>query len=138
MDVREWTEDLSVGFTELDRQHMYLFAQLNELTNLTDDMPHGVQALNRMGDALFDHFAAEERYMAAMSYPGLNSHRMEHRMFARVFSKVMMRVHSHPSASSVRTAHETLGNWMVKHILETDVHLGRFLAEHLEKQPAAW
>ena len=136
MDVRAWTQNLSVGFAELDRQHKHLFAQLNELTDATDDMTRSLQALNRLGDAMFDHFAAEERYMAALSYPELNSHRIEHRSFARVLAKILMRLQSHPSAASVREAHQTFGDWMTKHVLGTDVHLGHFLAKNMELQPA--
>jgi hemerythrin len=137
MDVRAWTQNLSVGYMEMDRQHKHLFAQLNELTDATDDMSLTLQTLNRFGDAMFDHFASEERYMAAMSYPDLNSHRVEHRAFARLFANVLMRVQSHPSPALVQEAHQTLGDWMTKHLLNVDAHLGKFLARNMELQPAS-
>ena len=136
MEVREWTQDLSVDFTELDRQHKHLYAHLNNLLEATNDMSLTLQALNRFGDAMFDHDASEERYMAAMSYPELNSHRIEHRSFARLFAKALMRVQSHPSAESVQMSHQMLGDWLTKHITETNVNLGRFLAENMQMQPA--
>ena len=138
MEVRAWTQNLSVGFTEMDRQHMHLFAQIDDLANVAEDMTLALQALDRLGDAMFDHFAAEERYMAAMAYPELNSHRLAHRSFARLFSKVLMQVRSEPSAWSVREAHQALGDWMAAHISQADVPLGRFLAQNVQAQPVTW
>jgi hemerythrin len=136
MNVRTWTENLSVGYTEMDRQHKHLFAQLNHLADAADDMPLTLQALNRLGDAMFDHFASEERYMAAMSYPELNSHRLEHRSFGRLFAKIMMRIQSNPSMESAQEAHQTLGDWMTRHLFTTDARLGKFLAGNMALQPA--
>jgi hemerythrin len=75
--------------------------------------------------------------MAAMSYPELNHHRTEHRAFARLFANVMMRVQSHPSLASVQEAHQTLGDWMAKHLQGPDIRLGKFLAKSMELQPVS-
>ena len=131
MAVRTWTQNLSVGFTELDRQHRHLFAQLNEILDARNDLSLTLQAINRLDEAMLEHFSSEDRCMVAMKYPELDSHRNEHRSFARLFAKVLARVQSHPSASSVQEVYQTFGDWMAKHILDIDVPLGKFLAKNM-------
>jgi hemerythrin-like metal-binding protein len=118
-----------VGFTELDRQHRHLFALLQKIFDARNDLPLALQALNRLNEAMLEHYSSEDRCMAAMKYPELDSHRREHLSFAAVFASALRRAQSRPSPSSVQEAYETLGDLMAKHILEIDVPLGKFLSE---------
>jgi hemerythrin-like metal-binding protein len=138
MEMRAWTQEMSVGFEELDRQHKQLFVYLNEMINLSGGISEALGALNRFGDAMFDHFAGEERFMAAMGYSELNFHRVRHLSFARQFAKVLMNIQNQEARPlAMMQAHQVLGDWLADEIRDVDVQLGHFLAQNIELQPAA-
>lgn len=132
MELRRWTEELAVGFEELDRQHQELFELLNNLNRFPNDLAEALSTLNRFGDAMFDHFAGEERFMAAMGYSELNHHRMRHQSFARLFARTLMSVQSQePWSQALAQAQDALGDWLATEIHDVDIHLGEFLARNL-------
>lgn len=132
MEVQRWSEELAVGFEELDRQHRNLFERLENLNRSPNDLAETLGAFNSFGDTAFDHFASEERFMAAMGYSELNHHRMRHQAFARLLARAMMNVQSQDAwGQAAAQAQVALGDWLAHEILDEDAHLGEFLARNL-------
>ena len=81
----QWTSTLAVGVPELDSQHQELFRRIDRLLDavLRQDRSEAGRLLEFLGGYVRDHFAAEERLMAEVSYPDAERHVREHRDFAR-------------------------------------------------------
>ncbi len=79
----QWTDDLAVGIEEIDRQHQELYVMVAALhdamrMNQLDRVLGVVSFLERYA---LEHFATEERHMAAQAYPRLPEHRALHESF---------------------------------------------------------
>lgn len=122
----EWTPALSVLDATMDAEHQRLIALMNTLYehNLRDsDRASIAQAFTELLDYARVHFADEERFMAAVSYPDLANHAQAHkhlllcvelqaREFATGDGKVPARVF------------DFFKSWLTSHILGADVKYG--------------
>jgi len=129
-----WTDDLAVGFGRIDEQHRELFARYNELVEecMTG---RGRQSLAPMLDFLTgyaaEHFAEEERIMELYAYPGSDRHRQEHEEFYERIAAIRIDLQLNgPSAALVSAITHSLVDWLVRHVRQVDVQLGKFLADH--------
>jgi hemerythrin len=126
-----WTEDLSTGVAEIDEQHKDLFRQLNDLLQACS-VKKGKEEIGRfvvfLSDYVILHFAAEEREMAAHSYPAMAGHKAEHEQFKKEIAKLKADYIEHGAnidvvLIAVRMSHD----WLREHIKKTDKALGAFL-----------
>ena len=82
MKICEWNSDYSVGIAELDAHHRQLFEILNELFTLmgegADDRSI-IHVINELIDYTHYHFDEEEKIMAKMNFPDLESHKELHK-----------------------------------------------------------
>jgi len=83
----QWTDDLAIGIDEIDRQHRELYVVVAALHDaMRANQPHRAEKVVRFLDRyILEHFATEERLMAAKRYPGLQEHRALHDVFAADF-----------------------------------------------------
>jgi hemerythrin-like metal-binding protein len=122
----KWKDVYSVGNKELDDQHQYMFALLNQLYTALQDGDTEVPI-----EQLFDkarlygklHFETEERLMAACGYPGLVEHRAMHQSYCDRVEK-MSQV-SGPDAPFELFIF--LKDWWISHITELDAHYAPWL-----------
>ena len=129
----EWKSEFSVGVLEIDEQHRKLLAIIN---HLHESMKAGNDSgeLSRVVDELLNytrfHFAFEEQLMERVGYPDAPEHRRRHQaMVARV-------VQFQADAANARALFsmklmEFLKYWLSKHILETDMAYGDFIARQV-------
>ncbi len=136
----QWTEDLAVGVAELDEQHRELFAAV---AALRDSMRAGsvrgagatVHYLERY---VREHFAAEERRMAAAGCSGLEAHRLVHRAFAAELDRRMVEFDRRgATASFVLDLSEWLGAWLREHVQGVDREMARELTARTQRRAAA-
>lgn len=127
-----WTEDLAVGYGLIDEQHKELFARYN---NLLDACKAGkgratiASLLDFLVEYVTVHFAEEERFMMRYAYPERNEHLQQHRELIRHVDEVRRELQENGASLFVITSiTQTLFNWLLKHVKQTDVKLGRFLA----------
>jgi len=130
-----WTEDLAVGFGRIDEQHRELFSRYDEL--LRECVAgRGRQSLVPLVDFLTgyaaEHFAEEERFMESYGYPGLDRHRREHGEFYDRIAAIRLDLQLNgPSAAIVSAITHSLVDWLIRHVKQVDVQLGRFLADRV-------
>ncbi len=77
----EWDSSNDTGIPAIDSQHRQLLLLLNMLGKATDGNEPDeklIAILARFVDSNELHFSSEERFMAGMSYPGLDDHKKEH------------------------------------------------------------
>jgi len=129
----KWTEELSVGYGLIDEQHKELFVRYN---SLLDACKEGrgretiIPVLDFMVEYVTKHFAEEEQYMKTFNFPDSHEHVQEHRELYKHVTEVHKELQEKGATIAVITAiNHTMFNWLLRHVKQTDVKLGRFLAD---------
>lgn len=130
----EWGPKLETGIEEIDEQHKILVEMCNEANRKLQDHvdKEFVERIvhDLMSYALY-HFDQEEDLMETYGYEAHapqdeQSHIAEHRSFSDTVSKV-----STDLAKGQMITREALmyflNNWLVNHIMNTDMRLAKFL-----------
>ncbi len=118
----EWKPEYSVGVPVLDRQHRGLIRIINKLT----DEAEGDGMIDWVFDQLEaytrEHFATEERLLEQYDYADLKEHRKQHRKFEEWLRAVRLTWRSGaPRDQIVATVNEFLRDWLIRHILSSDM-----------------
>ncbi|MBF0247132.1 MAG: hemerythrin family protein [Alphaproteobacteria bacterium] len=127
----EWTNDMSVGIGEIDRDHRKLVSYLNELglacmggqgTEILEDILQSLVEYTRV------HFANEEDIMRKVGYPDFDEHRERHARLVSELDDLMDRFHYGVDDEGIaHDAAQFLEAWLVRHILVEDRKIGRFV-----------
>jgi hemerythrin len=127
------TPDLVTGIPAIDEQHGELFDLANEVVMASDE---------RLHPALFDlaltfligytsyHFAAEEKVMAKVEYPGHPEHADVHTRLREEVLSILSRVRQQgPNAQSKHDVVRLLEDWVVRHVREADREFAAFVRQ---------
>ncbi len=126
-----WSEELSVGVSEIDDQHKRLILLIN---TLHDAMlaKQGKQAVSGILDELASytvyHFKTEEQYMEKFGYPAYQSHRLEHGSFIQSVDSFMNDYSAGKLGLSIDIMN-FLRDWVSNHIKGTDKKYSAFFRE---------
>lgn len=125
----QWTEDLATGIDQIDAQHRALYQQVAALheamrTSRLDQVPAVVEFLQRYA---LEHFATEEREMAAAAYPGLAEHRRLHQRFVDEFLRQRALLDAGITPSAVVDLSQWLTDWLRDHLRRVDAEMARHL-----------
>lgn len=132
MSPIQWSPALAVGVPEIDAQHQELFRRAERLViALRAGERAGVASLVRyVSSYAIEHFAAEERFMHEIGYPGLEGHRASHEAFRREFDELVRDFERKGATPLVSlTLLNWLSDWLRHHVGGVDVEIGRFAAE---------
>lgn len=120
-----WSDDLSVGHAEIDRQHKKWIDIFNTAhdkmmnKNIENLSGIAIEAVNEMHRYAETHFAFEEAYMEEIGYPEISKHKLQH----AIFTSHLKRIHDdinkgkHPLNSEIM---KIIENWFVNHIRSED------------------
>jgi len=130
-----WTEDLAVGFGLIDTQHKELFSRFNALLQACKE-GKGREVIEPVLDFMIeyvaDHFAEEERFMARYAFPERDEHMQQHRELVQYVGEVRKELRDKgPTVAVITSINHTLLNWLLRHVKQTDVKLGRYLASRV-------
>lgn len=118
-----WTDDLSVGVDDLDKDHQDLINIFNavlETKRFGDNRPQLKEALGRLLHYTREHFIREELYMAKCGFPDLTGHRQEHLYFVEKVAELENDL-ARSDSMMVRVEMITfLNDWLMKHIQTAD------------------
>jgi len=124
-----WDDTLSVEIDEIDDDH-------RRLTDLFNLLNHSVEAgdAREYIDALLEelisctvwHFRHEERLMLKYQYDGFEDHKTEHNELIDAVQELQQKFMSEKRVPSEQDL-EFLELWLTRHILSTDMQLGRYL-----------
>jgi hemerythrin len=126
-----WTQQYAVNIAELDRQHQWLFATVNELNEALSagqgaTVTHSV--LEKLVQYAQTHFVAEETLMKQHHFPGLEQHKLEHEKFVKDVGKFIEEFKSKKPTVPVSLL-MFLEHWLKHHILATDKAYSSYLNE---------
>ncbi len=134
--IFHWTDDLATDVPEIDAQHQELFGRVNGLLaacKLKKGKEEIGWFIGFLEQYVKEHFAGEERKMAASGYPGLALHAAEHREFTRKLLEIKQEFLEHGAGINVvLMAARASGDWLAEHIRKTD----KAMAAHLRSSSA--
>lgn len=129
MKTIQWDERLSLGIEELDKQHKGLLAIANEVIQAAGSSEWNEQVrdvMQRLREYTLRHFSAEEGYMEKILYPDLMLHKQEHKRLVRRVKEYQAQLEKGVEVSPAEVR-AFLKEWLVEHILGTDMAIGRFV-----------
>lgn len=127
-----WSDALGAGIVWMDYQHQTLIEKINLLyTAILEKKGEElvVKTLAFLDDYIENHFALEETYMQACSYPECSEHMQAHNQFRRNIRELK----AHTAAKGELAAESLcydLFEWFKNHITNTDKKFGIFLKAH--------
>lgn len=126
-----WTPKMSVGIDSIDGQHQKLIAQINAVVDIILFQPGPKADLNQVMDALVqytqEHFAFEEDLFSKHGYSETADHLNHHeRLRSGLISHIDKFRRSQLDQAKFL---EFLKDWLIKHIMETDMKYSAHLIE---------
>lgn len=126
MAAFKWTEDLSVGNSMIDKDHVHLFELVNKLYEAMSG-GKGNAILGEILDELISytvsHFGREERLMQQINYADYSKHKSEHDKLVAEVSELKRSFHAGAVTLSSKV-YMFLTDWLNKHIKASDKLLG--------------
>ena len=122
MPLVAWYKKYSVNNEELDGHHRKLFAILNRMYDSclqAEDMDCVVPILEELIEYTDYHFSAEEKYMLARGYKGIEEHRQHHRYFRDKLLE-LRDCENKNDYDYKREVMVLLGNWILRHVTVED------------------
>jgi hemerythrin len=128
MPLIQWNDSLSVGVTEIDKQHQKLVQMLNDLHEAMRQAK-GSSVLGPLVKELIDyagtHFKTEERYFTRFAYPDADAHKKQHADFVAEVLAFKSRFDANAVGLSMDVM-TFLSNWLQSHIKGEDKKYGPF------------
>lgn len=124
----KWSDDLSVGIEEIDRQHKVLVGLVNKMHEAIHKR-HGSEVVEEILAELANytviHFATEESIMGILGYPDYEEHHEIHEDLVQQVVELQKKVASGKTSVSFELLH-FLKIWLTKHILNEDMAYSDF------------
>ncbi len=130
MALFAWTPQMSIGVEQIDREHRGLVDAINAFH---DSMLAGQAAgtltsvLSKLIDYTQTHFRNEEQLLRRLGYPDFAAHKKEHDLL----TANVLELKEGLGAGRIKASIETmrfLRDWLVNHIMRTDMAYKPFLA----------
>ena len=128
-EVLAWSQEYRTGIPILDQQHMNLLSLFNGLVkSIQDHQPRfrQVAVFQALKEATLAHFLQEDSLMQQFSYPQLKPHQDSHVLLIAQVNDLEKRIQANNLGFSPPVL-DFLEGWLVHHMQEEDVPMGRFL-----------
>ena len=127
MALINWSNMLSTGFAEQDKQHKKLIDLINQLNDAMQS-GHSVAIMGNVLTELVDytvlHFGYEEKLMSLHNYEDTLAHKAEHAKFVQTANDFKSKFECGNALITVEIMN-FLRDWLVNHIMKTDIKLGQ-------------
>jgi hemerythrin len=132
MALMTWSSKYSVGVETLDNHHKALINVLNEL-HAASMRGKAQEVAGRLIDQVIsianEHFAAEERFMESIKFPGLAEHRAKHKEMTGKVAEFVAR-HKKGDTTVYTQLLYFMRDWLSNHMLTVDGEYAAWLASH--------
>jgi hemerythrin len=119
----EWTPELSVGNSSIDKEHQHWVDLLNrfyEGIRSGQDTNQLTLLIAGMIDYTRFHFANEEKYMQSIRYPDIESHKEKHELYVAKLMEYDQKIKKGRLVLSLEVT-KYLKSWLVNHIKGSDM-----------------
>ncbi|PLY03424.1 MAG: hemerythrin [Desulfuromonas sp.] len=127
----QWIERLETGFADIDSQHRELF---NKFGAFLDAHEKGerkevvFELFTYLKRYVQEHFQTEEKYMKEYHYPKMAEHVEEHHKLIATVKDFELRYSEEGFSDSLtEDIRKVLTDWLLDHIVKTDMELGFYL-----------
>jgi hemerythrin len=122
MALIEWSDQLSVGIQEIDKQHKILVDLINDLHQAMRERK-AKEALGSIINGLTEyaivHFSKEEKYFDEFNYISAGPHKKEHQNFIKKINQFKADFDKGKAMLSMEIM-DFLKDWLIKHIQKID------------------
>lgn len=139
-----WRDAMSVGDATVDADHKHLIDLINAFeTAIQGDIDHKRVARVLLGLVEYtgQHFAREEELQLSIRYPYHDSHRRAHRDVLKQLSGIVSEYTVAPDGperdAMIRTLSTFLKEWLVDHIIQSDLRMKPYVAQMQRMQQEA-
>lgn len=132
----QWDESLSIGVYAIDSQHMDHLALVNEFLEAVAQRRGGdvvEKILTRLREYTVRHFHDEEVYMSEVRYPRRGEHQARHQELVHAVKLFQRDLYKHRDVP-VEQLRELLKSWLIDHILEQDMKIGKWVRAEEERR----
>ncbi len=126
----EWTQDLSVGVTQIDNQHKELIARVNafqESVKNGSGKEKVLDVVKFLESYVVSHFKDEEALQVRYNYPGYAAHKKLHQDFIQQVKYMHNELEKGFTAATQSMVGITVSSWLLMHINREDKALGAYL-----------
>ena len=126
-----WSDEYSVGVSELDKQHKQIISAINELNENLDLSSRSERLHNILGRIIIyaqNHLNYEENLLRENGYPDLESHSKKHKDYTKTVSDFAVEILEYREELPIKLL-EFLNQWWVNHILKEDMKYKSFFEE---------
>jgi len=124
----EWSDDLSVGFEEIDEQHKILIRLVNKMHEAIHKRKGSdvvEEILGELATYTKTHFVVEESLMRILGYPDYEDHKVAHDDLLEQVIELKEKVATGQTTVSFQLMH-FLKNWLTQHIMVEDAKYTNF------------
>jgi hemerythrin len=126
-----FTPDLLTGVSAIDEQHKELINRINAVVSMgtkSVSKEEIEETLNMLSDYVKKHFNDEETLQRKSGYPKYDTHRQLHQQYISEIQRLKSEyVKNGPTVQITLQINKSIIEWIVKHIKNVDVELGKFL-----------
>lgn len=131
MEKIDWNPSFSVGVELLDEQHKRIIGMINRLISDREATVRS-ETISELLDGLTkyatDHFRTEEQLLEEYAYPDLTRQKREHKAYRIKIVAFHQATTSHEDSVPGEFL-KFMRDWLVNHILKTDMKYRSFLTE---------
>ena len=136
----KFTDDCLIGVDQIDDEHRELFRLVGEVQDLlhdkwTDDKFFEIcDVVDRLKNYAAEHFRHEEEYMEQIGHPELALQREQHAQFCEKVNEVDLRSAEGDQQAFIEDILSFLVKWLYRHIMGSDVLIGKLMSVEEWKQ----
>ena len=123
-----WKQEYCIDDGKIDAQHKRLVQLANRVLAVTDAVGEATefrQTVKELFQYIAYHFAAEEQFMQAVGYPGLEEQKQLHSQLVHDMNQLLKT--SRDYVQLLASLKPVMTGWVLKHIREEDSKIGVFL-----------
>lgn len=126
-----YTRDLQTHVGIIDEQHQEMINRINAVEAIRDESISGEEAekiLDFLGEYIIKHFGDEEELQIKSGYPEYAWHHELHRWYIAEYHRMREEFFKNGATPEfTRLLDKSMMNWFVKHIINVDVRLGKYI-----------
>lgn len=137
-----FTDDCLIGVEQIDEEHRGLFRLIGEIQDLMqnefieDKYDKTCDMLRRLENYAEAHFSHEEEYMRQINHPELELQIKQHLEFCEKINEMDATIGGHDQQEFLDELLQYLVRWLYRHIIGSDLMIGKLLPLNEWKQTA--
>jgi len=124
----QWTDELSLGITEIDSEHKHLIEIANKIIFYARESNTVIlkKLFHELRGYTFTHFRNEENYMSSIKYNQISEHKCEHENLKKQVKQFQEILFKGDIFDGLQIK-QFMKSWLIDHIIYSDMKIKKFL-----------